>query len=131
MLFRSIIGIVLYMLKLPIMTIAIGFYLPIATTSIILIGALVRLFIEKTSKSETEKEAKVSNGISLSSGLVAGGSIIGLVGIILQVLGVIKGFTPVGFFASNGMAYILLVILIILTALPLLKTKVSSTNHTE
>ena len=37
-----IIGLVLFMLNLPIMTVAIGFYLPIATTSIILVGALVR-----------------------------------------------------------------------------------------
>lgn len=122
----AIIGIVLYMLKLPIMTIAIGFYLPIATTAIILIGALVRVFIEKTSKSEKEKDAKVENGISLSSGLVAGGSIIGLVGIILQVTGIVGGFTPSGFLASNGMAYILLVILLVFTILPLLRTKVKS-----
>ena len=119
----AVIGIVLFMLKLPIMTIAIGFYLPIATTSIILIGALVRLFIEKMSRSEQDKEYRVGNGISLSSGLVAGGSIIGLVGIILQVLGVIKGVGPKGFAASNGMGYILLVVLIILTILPLLKGK--------
>ncbi|MDX5688147.1 oligopeptide transporter, OPT family, partial [Clostridioides difficile] len=78
-------AIVLYALNLPIMTIAIGFYLPIATTSIILVGALIRLFVELVSKTEKEKEVKVSNGISLSSGLVAGGSIIGLIGIILQV----------------------------------------------
>ena len=32
----AVIGIVLFLLKLPIMTIAIGFYLPISTTSIIL-----------------------------------------------------------------------------------------------
>lgn len=124
----AIIGIVLYMLKLPIMTIAIGFYLPIATTAIILIGALVRLFIEKTSKSEKEKDAKVENGISLSSGLVAGGSIIGLVGIILQVTGVVGGLTPSGFLAGNGMAYILLVILLVFTMVPLLRTKVKSTE---
>ncbi|MEC3792868.1 oligopeptide transporter, OPT family, partial [Clostridioides difficile] len=80
-------AIVLYALNLPIMTIAIGFYLPIATTSIILVGALIRLFVELVSKTEKEKEVKVSNGISLSSGLVAGGSIIGLIGIILQVTG--------------------------------------------
>ncbi|WP_167959166.1 OPT family oligopeptide transporter [Anaerosporobacter faecicola] len=118
-----VMGIVLFLLKLPIMTIAIGFYLPIATTSIILIGALVRVFIEKTARSETEKEGRVSNGISLSSGLVAGGSIIGLVGIILQVLGVIGGNGPVGFAASNAMAYLLLVILVLFTAIPLLLYK--------
>ena len=123
-----VIGIVLFLLKLPIMTVAIGFYLPIATTSIILIGALVRLVIEKTSKSEKEQEEKVSNGISLSSGLVAGGSIIGLVGIVLQILGLIGGTAPTGFLASNGMAYILLVLLIIFTILPLMKYKSKSST---
>ncbi len=118
-----VMGIVLFLLKLPIMTVAIGFYLPIATTSIILVGALVRLFIEKMAKSEQDKEYKVSNGISLSSGLVAGGSIIGLVGIILQVAGLVKGTGPVGFAASNMMAYILLILLVVFTIWPLLQSK--------
>ncbi len=118
-----VMGIVLFLLKLPIMTVAIGFYLPIATTSIILVGALVRLFIEKMAKSEQDKEYKVSNGISLASGLVAGGSIIGLVGIILQVAGLVKGTGPVGFAASNMMAYILLILLVVFTIWPLLQSK--------
>ena len=84
------------------MTIAIGFYLPISTTSIILVGALIRLFIEKTAKSDSDREGKVSNGISLSSGLVAGGSIIGLIGIILQVSGVITPKVLTGFAATNS-----------------------------
>ncbi|WP_160690926.1 oligopeptide transporter, OPT family [Clostridium sp. C2-6-12] len=119
-----VMGIVLYLLKLPIMTVAIGFYLPIATTSIILVGALVRVFIEKTSKAEKEKEVKVSNGISLSSGLVAGGSIIGLIGIIYQNLA--KASEPSGFFAANGMAVIILVVLIIATIMPILKSRVKN-----
>lgn len=119
-----VMGLVLFMLNLPIMAIAIGFYLPISTTTIILIGALIRLFVEKNSKSEKEKEAKVSNGISLSSGLVAGGSIIGLVGIIFQVTGIVKGFEPSGFSASNGMAFIILLALIIATIIPILGSKV-------
>jgi len=121
-----VMGIVLFLLNLPIMTVAIGFYLPISTTSIILIGALVRLVIEKASKSEKEKEAKVSNGISLSSGLVAGGSIIGLVGIIFQVTGIVKGNGPSGFAASNGMAVIILLGLIIATIIPILGSKVKN-----
>lgn len=120
----AVMGGVLFLLKLPVMTVAIGFYLPISTTSIILVGALIRLFVEKVSKTEKEKEVKVSNGISLSSGLVAGGSIIGLIGIILQVSGVIKGSGPSGFAATNGMAFIMLIILVILAAIPILKSKV-------
>ncbi|MDW8800273.1 oligopeptide transporter, OPT family [Clostridium sp. A1-XYC3] len=121
-----VMGIVLFLLNLPVMTVAIGFYLPISTTSIILIGALVRLFVERASKSEQEKEVKIANGISLSSGLVAGGSIIGLIGIILQVSGVIKGAGPSGFTASNGMAIILLILLVIVTTIPIVNSKVKN-----
>ncbi|CZR96738.1 MULTISPECIES: OPT family oligopeptide transporter [Clostridioides] len=122
-------AIVLYALNLPIMTIAIGFYLPIATTSIILVGALIRLFVELVSKTEKEKEVKVSNGISLSSGLVAGGSIIGLIGIILQVTGVITPKVPSGFAATNSMAIALLVVLVVLTTLPIVLSKVKNNEQ--
>ncbi|AZV56387.1 oligopeptide transporter, OPT family [Clostridium sp. AWRP] len=119
-----VMGLTLFLLKLPVMTIAIGFYLPISTNAIILIGAFVRLFVEKTSKTEKQKEARVSNGVSLSSGLVAGGSIIGLVGIILiNVLKVIKVGEPSGFAASNGMGYVVLAVLIIASIIPIMKSK--------
>ncbi|QIB69334.1 peptide transporter [Aminipila butyrica] len=116
-------GIVFFLLNLPVMTVAIGFYLPISTTSIILVGALLRVFVEKTSKNDEEKDYRLSNGVSLSSGLVAGGSIIGLIGIILQVTGVVGSASPAGFASSNGMAALLLVILLVATAIPLLNGK--------
>lgn len=121
-----VLGVVFYLLGLPVMTAAIGFYLSISTTSIILLGALIRVLIEKLCKSDKEKEVKVSNGISLSSGLVAGGSIIGLIGIFLQVFGVIKGTAPSGFASGNGMAYILLVILVVATFIPIMNSKVKN-----
>jgi len=62
--------------------------------------------------------------ISLSSGLVAGGAIIGLIGIILQVSGVITGNAPSGFTASNGMAFVLLLILLVATIIPLLSSRI-------
>ena len=119
-----VMALVFFMLNLPIMTIAIGFYLPISTTSIILVGALIRVFIEKITKDDYERQAKVSNGISLSSGLVAGGSIIGLIGIILQVSGIITPRVPTGFAASNSMAILLLIILIIATTITIASGKV-------
>ncbi|CEH34081.1 OPT family oligopeptide transporter [Romboutsia lituseburensis] len=116
-------ALVLFFLNLPIMTVAIGFYLPISTTSIILVGALIRVFVENMSKTEAEKEARVSNGISLSSGLVAGGSIIGLIGIILQVSGVIKPNIPTGFASTNAMALIILAVLVVATTIPIVSSK--------
>lgn len=121
-----VIALFLFLLNLPIMTIAIGFYLPISTTSIILVGALIRLLVERMSNSEKEKEVKVANGISLSSGLVAGGSIIGLVGIILQITGLITPKTPSGFASSNMMAIVLLIILVIVTTIPIMISKANS-----
>lgn len=119
-----VIALFLLLLKLPVMTIAIGFYLPISTTSIILVGALIRVFVENMSKSEKEKEFRVSNGVGLSSGLVAGGSIIGLLGIILQVTGIITPKNPTGFAASNMMGIILLIALVVATTLPIISSKV-------
>lgn len=119
----SVFALAMFFLNLPVMTIAIGFYLPISTTSIILIGALARAFVEKTTKDNVLRDARVSNGISLSSGLVAGGSIIGLIGIILQVTGVVGSHSPLGFAASNGMAIILLLALVVLSLLPLICSK--------
>ncbi|MDH6603245.1 putative OPT family oligopeptide transporter [Bacilli bacterium PM5-9] len=125
MIFAGIfLAIVCHLLKLPIMTVAIGFYLPIATTSIILVGALIRVLVEKMIKDEVERDARVSNGVSLSSGLVAGGSIIGLIGIALRVLKVINLKDLTGFAAGNGIAIILLILVVVATACPILFGKI-------
>lgn len=121
-----VMGIVVHFLKLPVMTVAIGFYLPISTTSILLVGAILHVLVEKFSKSSEEREIRLSNGISLSSGLVAGGSIIGLIGIILQVTGVIQLGELTGFAGSNGMAFILLVLLVAATLAALMGGKVKN-----
>lgn len=126
-----IMALVVNFLKLPIMTFAVGFYLPISTTSIILVGALIKLIVEKLVKDEEEKEARVSNGISLSSGLVAGGSIIGLIGIILQVSGVIKLKEITGFAAGNEMALILFAVLVLCTFVAIMFTKVHTVKNAK
>ena len=55
---------------------AVGSYLPIATTAPIFVGGMVRAFVErKTSKPE---ESEVGAGTLFSSGLIAGGSLAGI-----------------------------------------------------
>ena len=124
-------AIVLYFLELPIMTVAIGFYLPISTTSIILIGALIKVFIDKATGDEAVKNNRIQSGISLSSGLIAGGSIIGLIGIILHVTGVLKDRVISGFASSNEMALILLVVMIVAIAAPLMMIKKGGDSEDE
>ena len=116
-----VLSIVFFMLGVPVMAFALGFYLPASTTSIIFVCALVRFIIEKLTKDKATSKHRVSSGISMSSGLVAGSSIIGLIGIFLHVFGVIKDKTLTGFVASNEMAWILLVILLVAVMVPLFR----------
>jgi putative OPT family oligopeptide transporter len=92
------IAIMLSLLQLPVMSIAIGFYLPITTVMAVVCGGVLRWFIEKKyNKDKNIQEEKVGNGIILSAGLVAGESLIGLLVAILALsLGSLHGINMVG-----------------------------------
>jgi putative OPT family oligopeptide transporter len=55
---------------------AVGSYLPIATTAPIFAGGLVRWWVER--KTGQTQESDISSGVLFSSGLIAGGSIAGI-----------------------------------------------------
>jgi putative OPT family oligopeptide transporter len=67
---------------------AVGSYLPIATTAPIFIGGLVRWFVER--KTGVAEESEVSSGTLFSSGLIAGGSLAGILYAVLFGRNVIK-----------------------------------------
>jgi putative OPT family oligopeptide transporter len=55
---------------------AVGSYLPIATTAPIFAGGVVRAFVER--KTGMKEESEVGSGTLFSSGLIAGGSLAGI-----------------------------------------------------
>src|SRR5262245_54546710 len=55
---------------------AVGSYLPIATTAPIFVGGIVRWWVE--SKTGRRNESEISSGTLFSSGLIAGGSLAGI-----------------------------------------------------
>ena len=55
---------------------AVGSYLPIATTAPIFVGGLVRWWVER--KTGQQDESEISSGTLFSSGLIAGGSMAGI-----------------------------------------------------
>ncbi|MGL4662215.1 MAG: OPT family oligopeptide transporter [Culicoidibacterales bacterium] len=74
------IAIMLYFMKLPIMSFAIGMYLPMSVSLCVLTGGIIRHFVERRNKSDEQaKEAYIGKGIILSSGMIAGASITGLI----------------------------------------------------
>jgi putative OPT family oligopeptide transporter len=73
---------------------AVGSYLPIATTAPIFAGGLVRWWVER--KTGAPQESEVSAGTLFSSGLIAGGSIAGIVFAILVGTGTIDPLQAIG-----------------------------------
>jgi len=66
---------------------AVGSYLPIATTAPIFVGGLMRGYVER--KTGTAEESEVGSGTLFSSGLIAGGSLAGILYAVLFGRGVI------------------------------------------
>jgi len=73
---------------------AVGSYLPIATTAPIFAGGLVRAFVER--RSGKAEESELSAGTLFSSGLIAGGSLAGILFAILVGTGNIAVFQGIG-----------------------------------
>jgi putative OPT family oligopeptide transporter len=67
---------------------AVGSYLPIATTAPIFAGGIVRWFVER--KTGQAEESEVGSGTLFSSGLIAGGSLAGILYAVLFGRGLIK-----------------------------------------
>ena len=81
------IAVVLQFLGVPIMTVALGFYLPMGTVTIIAVGAVINEIVKQANKKDSQQlDAKLEKGTIFSSGLIAGGAIIGLIGAFLAVL---------------------------------------------
>jgi putative OPT family oligopeptide transporter len=86
---------------------AVGSYLPIATTAPIFVGGLVRAFVEH--KTRQKEESEVGAGTLFSSGLIAGGSLAGIVYAMLFGRNIIKdaegvtGLVPAIHEGSAGM----------------------------
>ncbi|MGQ9895985.1 MAG: OPT family oligopeptide transporter [Acidobacteriota bacterium] len=77
---------------------AVGLYLPFSTSAAISVGGFIRWLVDRrTGGTPSEAEAEAGSGVLLSSGLIAGGSIGGL---LLAALTVVAG----GFLATLNMA---------------------------
>jgi putative OPT family oligopeptide transporter len=73
---------------------AVGAYLPIATTAPIFFGGLVRWWVER--KTGEKSESDLSSGTLFSSGLIAGGSLAGILYAILVGADWLRPFQVVG-----------------------------------
>lgn len=79
----------LEILGVPVMPFAIGLYLPFYINATIMVGGLVRMFMDNRKKvSEEKKEKQTTNGTLFCAGMIAGEGLVGIVLALLAVAGV-------------------------------------------
>ena len=99
--------------RLHLMPIAVGIYLPFGLSTPILIGGLIAYFLTKRSKLANTDDHVLQNGVLLSSGLIAGESLMGILlalfasaGITSINLGLQPGFvTGLTFLSAAGVIW--------------------------
>ena len=88
----------LEILRIPVMPFAIGLYLPIYLNTTIMIGGVVRMFMDGRKKVDSKtKESQVTNGTLYCAGMIAGEGLVGIFLAILAVAGIsIPAFVNLG-----------------------------------
>ncbi len=81
------IAVVVEIVGIPVLPFAIGVYLPVQLNACIMVGGLVRLFVDKLKRDKSEKTVIVNNGILFCSGMIAGEGIVGIVLAVLAIFG--------------------------------------------
>jgi putative OPT family oligopeptide transporter len=80
------ISVVLELCGLSSLAFAVGVYLPLSTSTPIMVGGIVRYIAEKTSRKKvSDAEVESGPGVLFSSGLIAGASVIGTIVAFLQL----------------------------------------------
>ena len=111
-----VIGVLIILIKLPAMPVAVGLYLPFATSCTIFLGGLLNLLIRKIILKNInldEVKLNMNNGILFSSGLIAGESLIGIIIAILIVSG-IKGYKIIDSVVLSIILFVVLYIFVII-----------------
>jgi putative OPT family oligopeptide transporter len=80
----AVLAIVMQLAGVSALAFAVGVYLPLATTLPIFVGGVLRGFVDRSRKLSAE-EAETSPGTLMSTGLIAGGSLAGIVIALLVV----------------------------------------------
>lgn len=108
------IAIVIEILGISVLPVAIGLYLPLELSTTIMIGGLIRWFVDRKSK---EKSSDSSSGILFCSGLIAGEGLVGILLAILAVVNVADKIVLTNFLNTGVVGGIVLMIVMILCVL--------------
>ena len=121
------IAIVVEILGISVLPVAIGLYLPLELSATIMIGGVIRWFVDKK-KADKEENKDANSGILFCSGMIAGE---GLVGILLAILAVINVAGKIDLSGSFTTGIIGGIVLMVVMILCILKFSLWSKNGKE
>lgn len=101
---------------IPVLPFAIGVYLPVHLNACIMVGGLIRLFLDKMKKKKENGDAVVNDGILFCSGMIAGEGLIGILLALFAVFGIDKlldlsGYIPASVSSAGGLVLFGIIIL--------------------
>lgn len=121
------IAIVVEILGISVLPVAIGLYLPLELSATIMIGGVIRWFVDKK-KVDKEENKDANSGILFCSGMIAGE---GLVGILLAILAVVNVAGKIDLSGSFTTGVVGGVVLMVVMILCILKFSLWSKNGKE
>jgi putative OPT family oligopeptide transporter len=109
------IAIVAELFRIPSLPFAVGVYLPVSTMTPIFFGGMLRLWLERSSRSEEEQVERRDKGVLLGSGFVGGE---GLLGVAIAGVAFWQGARPDGFglgwlgpdWVANGVSFLIFLV---------------------
>lgn len=97
------IAIVVEIVGIPVLPFAIGLYLPIHLSTPIMVGGLIRLWVEKRKfKSEKRRQEVINDGVLYASGMIAGEGMVGILLAVFAVLGLTDKINMGGVLGNIG-----------------------------
>ena len=108
----------LEILRIPVMPFAIGLYLPIYLNATIMIGGVVRMFVDRRKNvDDKKKEEQATDGTLYCAGMNAGEGLVGILLAILAVVNVSSVFDLSGSINLGNAGGVILMLLMILSLL--------------
>ena len=108
----------LEILRIPVMPFAIGLYLPIYLNATIMIGGVVRMFVDGRKNVDAKtKEAQATDGTLYCAGMIAGEGLVGILLAILAVVNVSGVFDLSGSISLGNAGGVILMLLMVLSLL--------------
>ncbi len=113
------IAVAIELIGIPVLPFAIGVYLPVQLNACVTMGGILRLVTGKIGKKQGREEDVVNSGILLSSGMIAGEGLVGVLLAVFAIFGIdevidFSGELPQGFATIGAIVLLAVTILIVL-----------------